>query len=52
VGWQQVAKGCSDESAGFGQKDVPQLQGNQAQRRGARDLQKSAPQAASGLILD
>jgi hypothetical protein len=43
-------KGAKNESDGFGEKDVPQLQGNPAQGRGARDLQQgSAAQAASGL---
>jgi hypothetical protein len=39
-----------NESDGFGEKVVPQLQGNPAQGRGARDLQQgSAAQAAPGL---
>jgi hypothetical protein len=43
--------GVENESNGFGEKAVPQLQGSPPQGRGARDLQQgSAPQAAPGLI--
>jgi hypothetical protein len=36
-------KGVSDEGDGFGEEDVPQLQGDPAQARGARDLYGPAP---------
>jgi hypothetical protein len=44
------SKGSDDESPGFGEEDVPQLQDHPPQRRGAGDLQEgSAAQAAAGL---
>jgi hypothetical protein len=39
-----------DESSCFRQKDVSELQDHQAQGCGAGDLQRSASQAAPGLI--
>src|SRR6266404_2491829 len=41
--------GVSDESDGFGAEDVPQVQADPAQARGAGDLHGPAPQAAPGL---
>ena len=38
------------ESFGFGQENLPQLQSYPTQRRCARDLYRSTPQAAPGLI--
>jgi hypothetical protein len=47
----KIERGAANESYGFGEKAVPQLQGNPPQGRGARDLQQgSPPQTASGLI--
>jgi hypothetical protein len=45
-----MAKELSDESFGFGEKDLPQLQDHQAQRRRARHMHGSAPQAAARLM--
>jgi hypothetical protein len=42
--------GEENESFGFGQKNLPQLQSHPAQGRCARDLHRSTSQAASGLI--
>src|SRR5664279_1475576 len=42
--------GVSDESIGFGKKDLPQLQDHSAQRCRARHLHGTAPQAAARLI--
>jgi hypothetical protein len=44
-----MAKELSDESFGFGEKDLPQLQDHPAQRRRARHLHGSAAQAAARL---
>ena len=38
------------ESTTISKKTLCELQGCEAQERGARDLQEPAPQAASGLI--
>jgi hypothetical protein len=43
-------KGVCNESTGVSKKGLPQLQDHPPQRRGARDLQGSAPQAASRVI--
>jgi hypothetical protein len=47
---RQRVLGEENESFGFGQENLPQLQNYPAQRRCARDLYRSASQAASGLI--
>jgi hypothetical protein len=44
-----VIKGIENESTGISQKNLPQLQNRAAQARGARDLQRSAAQAAPRL---
>ena len=44
-----ATNGRGHESTGIGQEDLPQLQDHPAQRRRARDLHGSAPQAAPGL---
>jgi len=38
-----------DESTGFGEKDLQELQDRAAQRRAVRDLQREKTQAAAGL---
>jgi hypothetical protein len=40
----------SDESTGFGEKDLQELQDRAAQRRAVRDMQREEAQAATGLI--
>jgi hypothetical protein len=47
---RQRVLGESNESFGFGQENLPQLQDHPAQGRGARDLHGSASQAAPRLI--
>jgi hypothetical protein len=42
--------GECNESFGFGQENLPQLQNYPPQGRGARDLHGSTPQAAPRLI--
>jgi hypothetical protein len=45
-------EGAKNESYGFSEKAVPQLQGYPPQGRGARHLQQgSAPQAKAGVAL-
>jgi translation initiation factor IF-1 len=47
--WWRSVGGC-DEGPRIGQKVVSQLQDHPPQRRGARDLRRTAAQAASGLM--
>src|SRR5690606_5950381 len=48
---QCTSLGESNESFGFCQEDLPQLQDHPPQGRGARDLHRPASQAAPGLSV-
>jgi hypothetical protein len=45
-----IRKGWGNESSGFGEEDLPQLQDHPAQRRRARHLHGPAAQAAARVV--